>query len=195
MQPSAQTNTVYNSLDTEATQTPTDMSGWGRRGTSHNSTSLRHEAEQSNASCSNVRGPRDCRAEWSIREKKRKYDIASVWTLEKMVQINLFRKQNRVHRLKKKIMVTSEWKGRKRGKLGDGIDIYALQHLKQKTDTDRGLPWRPSGNLQASSGDAGFLPGSGRSPGEWNATHFSILAGTSHGQRSLAGVTEELVMT
>ena len=31
-------------------------------------------------------------------------------------------------------------------------------------------------NLPASAGDAGSIPGSGRSPGEGNATHSSILA-------------------
>ena len=38
---------------------------------------------------------------------------------KKMVQINLFRKQNRVHRLKNKSMVPSEGKGRNTDKLGD----------------------------------------------------------------------------
>ena len=31
-------------------------------------------------------------------------------------------------------------------------------------------------NLAANAGDAGLIPGSGRSPGEGMATHFSILA-------------------
>ena len=39
----------------------------------------------------------------------------------------------------------------------------------------------------ASVGDVGLIPGSGRSPGEGMATHFSILAWKNHGQRSLAG--------
>ena len=39
-------------------------------------------------------------------------------------------------------------------------------------------------NLPASVGDPGSIPGSGRSPGGGNS---SILAGESHGQRSLAG--------
>ena len=37
------------------------------------------------------------------------------------------------------------------------------------------------------TGDLGSIPGSGRSPGEGRAAHSSILAGKSHGQRSLAG--------
>ena len=35
--------------------------------------------------------------------------------------------------------------------------------------------------------DVGSIPGSGRSPGEGNGNHSSILAWKSHGQRSLAG--------
>jgi len=42
-------------------------------------------------------------------------------------------------------------------------------------------------NPPASVGDVGLIPGSGRSPGEGMATHFSILAWKNHGQRSLAG--------
>ena len=83
-----------------------------------------------------------------------------------MVQINLFRKQNRVHRLKKKIMVTGEGKGRNRDKLGEGIDIYTLLHIKQVTNKDWRLPRWLTGNLPDNSGDAGSIPGSGRSPGE-----------------------------
>ena len=30
--------------------------------------------------------------------------------------------------------------------------------------------------MPANAGDVGLIPGSGRSPGEGNATHFSILA-------------------
>ena len=45
-------------------------------------------------------------------------------------------------------------------------------------------------NPPASAGDVrdeGSIPGSGRSPGEGNGTHSSIIAGESHGQRSLVG--------
>ena len=42
-------------------------------------------------------------------------------------------------------------------------------------------------NPPASVGDVGLIPGSGRSPGEGMATHFSTLAWKNHGQRSLAG--------
>jgi len=40
-------------------------------------------------------------------------------------------------------------------------------------------------NPPASAGDAGSVPGSGRSPGEGNGNHSNILPGKSHGQRSL----------
>ena len=44
-------------------------------------------------------------------------------------------------------------------------------------------------NPPANAGDAGSIPGSGRSPGEgkWQPTPV-FLPGESHGQRSLAGV-------
>ena len=52
-----------------------------------------------------------------------------------------------------------------------------------------GLPGGPAvKNLSANAGDAGSIPGSGRSPGVGMATHSSILAWKiSHGQRKLAG--------
>ena len=40
-------------------------------------------------------------------------------------------------------------------------------------------------NLPTGTGDAGSVPGSGRSPGEGNGNHFSILPGEFHGPRSL----------
>ena len=45
-------------------------------------------------------------------------------------------------------------------------------------------------NPSANAGDIrdmGSIPGWGRSPGGRHATHSSILAGESHGQRSLVG--------
>ena len=43
-------------------------------------------------------------------------------------------------------------------------------------------------NPPANAGDMGSFPGSGRCPGvEETATHSSLLAGITHGQRSLAG--------
>ena len=40
-------------------------------------------------------------------------------------------------------------------------------------------------NPPASAGDVGSIPGKGRASEEGMATHSSILAGRSHGQRSL----------
>ena len=42
-------------------------------------------------------------------------------------------------------------------------------------------------NPPANAGDVGSIPGSARSPEEGMVTHSSILAGKSHGQRSLVG--------
>ena len=42
-------------------------------------------------------------------------------------------------------------------------------------------------NLPANVGDSGLIPGSERSPGEGSDNHSSVLAGKSHGGRSLAG--------
>ena len=51
--------------------------------------------------------------------------------------------------------------------------IYCLLHSKLSS----GLPWWLDGKkLLAIAGDAGSIPGSGRSPGEEKATHSSILA-------------------
>ena len=43
-------------------------------------------------------------------------------------------------------------------------------------------------NLPANAGDMGSIPGSGRSPGEWQPT-LEFLPGKSHGQRSIADCT------
>ena len=64
-----------------------------------------------------------------------------------------------------------------------------------------GLPWWLSGKESAcNAGDAGSIPGSGRSPGEGNWLPTPVfLPGESHGQRSLAGYSpwgcQELDMT
>ena len=43
-------------------------------------------------------------------------------------------------------------------------------------------------NLPANAGDAGSIPGMGRSPGEGNGNPTPLfLPGKSHGQRNLAG--------
>ena len=43
------------------------------------------------------------------------------------------------------------------------------------------------GQVKNSPGDAGSIPGLGRSLEKETASHFSILAGKSQGQRSLVG--------
>ena len=51
-----------------------------------------------------------------------------------------------------------------------------------------GLPtWLSSKESACSAGDGGSVPGSGRSPGEGNGNHSSIVAWKSHEQRSLEG--------
>ena len=42
-------------------------------------------------------------------------------------------------------------------------------------------------NPPANAGNAGSVPGSGKSPEKEMATHYSILAGKSRGQSCLAG--------
>ena len=51
----------------------------------------------------------------------------------------------------------------------------------------QGLPRWLVKSLFAKAGDMGLISGLGRSPGERMATHSSILAWKSHGQRSLVG--------
>ena len=48
-------------------------------------------------------GPRDCHTELSKsdREGEIPYDIAYIWNLKKMIQMNLFTKQKQTHRLRK----------------------------------------------------------------------------------------------
>ena len=51
-----------------------------------------------------------------------------------------------------------------------------------------GFPGSSKGKERAhKAGDPGWIPGSGRSPGEVNAAHFMFLPGEFHGQRSLVG--------
>ena len=50
----------------------------------------------------------------------------------------------------------------------------------------QGLLWWQSGKESVSAGDAGSIPGPGRSPGEGSSNPV-FLPGQSHGQRSLAG--------
>ena len=56
--------------------------------------------EWNNAICSNMDGPGDYHTKWSKSDTERpiSYDLAYMWNLNKMIQINLFRKQT--HRLR-----------------------------------------------------------------------------------------------
>ena len=47
-------------------------------------------------------GPTDDHTKWSKldRERQISYDIAHMWNLKKMIQMNLFTKQKETHRLK-----------------------------------------------------------------------------------------------
>ena len=55
-------------------------------------------------------------------------------------------------------------------------------------------------NISANAGDAGSIPGSGRSPGEGNGNHCSILVWEipwtwKSGQATVHGVVKELATT
>ena len=54
-------------------------------------------------------------------------------------------------------------------------------------------------NTAAKVGDSGYIPGSGKSPGEENGNPLQFFPGKSHGQRSLVatvhGVTKESDIT
>ena len=69
------------------------------------------------------------------------------------------------------------------------VYVYIRIHIHMHV---YGLPWWLSGKESTcQAGDAGSIPGSGRSPGEGNATHSNILPGKSHGQRSLGSYSPE----
>ena len=84
-----------------------------------------------------------------------------------------------------------------RGDLGDlglaggvrtgGLVCSGLPLILRFANSHKGLPWWLSGLLPANAGDAGSIPGSGRSSGEGNANSPVFLPGKSHRQRSLVG--------
>ena len=49
-------------------------------------------------------GPRDYHAKWSKpdRERQISYDIAYIWNMKKMIQMNLFTKQKQTHKLRER---------------------------------------------------------------------------------------------
>ena len=60
----------------------------------HNGILLSHKKEWNNVICSNMDGPRDDHIKWSKSDRERQipYDITYMWNLEKMIQINFFKK-------------------------------------------------------------------------------------------------------
>ena len=74
-----------------------------------------------NAMCSNMDGPRDNHTKWSKSDGERQIsnDIASMWNLKKLIQINLYTKWKQMHRRSKWTYGYQRGHGRK-GKLGAG---------------------------------------------------------------------------
>ena len=64
---------------------------------------LSHKKEQNNAICSNMDRPKDYHTEWSKLDRERQipYDIVYMWSLKKMIQMNLFKKWKQTHRHRK----------------------------------------------------------------------------------------------
>ena len=98
----------------------------------YNGILLSHKKEKSNAICSNMDGPRDSHTEWSKsdREIQISYDMAYMWNLKNMIQMNLFIKQKQTHRLREWIYI---YQGGRMGWGIDqelGIDTYILLYLK-----------------------------------------------------------------
>ena len=87
---------MYNSRDMEATETLTDK-GMDKEEVVHRYKGilLSQIKYWNNAIGSDMDEARDCHTEWSKArsEKQIPYDITYVWNLNKMVQMNLFRKQ------------------------------------------------------------------------------------------------------
>ena len=69
-------------------------------------------------------------------EKLIPYDIAYMWNLKIMIQINLFTKQNRLRDLENELLVTrgEGWDGGMDWEFG--TDMYMLLYLKQNTNKD-----------------------------------------------------------
>ena len=86
----------------------------------YNGLLLSHKKESNNAICSKMDGPRDYHTEWSKSDRERQisYDITYMWNLIKMIQINLFTKQEQTHRLGKQTYGYQRGKVVGRDKLG-----------------------------------------------------------------------------
>ena len=116
---------------------------------------------------------------------------------KKMVEMNLFTKQKQRHRLENKYMDTNVGKG-ERGGTGRLELIYIHYYAQcefqgpllrcfsrnQSIRINKSLVkfkgfsgGSVAKNLPTKEGDTGLIPGSGRSTGDGNATHSSILTG------------------
>ena len=86
----------------------------------YNGILLSHKKKLNWVICSEVKGPRVCHTEWSKSDKERQisYDITYMWNLIKMIQINLFTKQEQTHRLGKQTYGYQRGKVVGRDKLG-----------------------------------------------------------------------------
>ena len=82
----------------------------------YNGIVLSHSKECNNAMCSNVNGPGDYYTSKVSQTEEDKYHMLSL-TVEslKMIKVNLFLKQNKIHRYRKQIH------GYQRGKVGAGV--------------------------------------------------------------------------
>ena len=87
---------MYNSQDMEATYKSIDR-GMDKEDVVYlyNGVLLSHKKEWNNAICSNMDEPRDYLTKWRKpdREGQMSYDIAYMWNLKKMIQMNLYTKQ------------------------------------------------------------------------------------------------------
>ena len=77
-------------------------------------------------------GPGDYHTKWSKSDRERQvtYDIAYMWNLKKLIQMNLLQNRNRLTDLENELMVTrgEGWEGGIDREFG--IDMYTLLYLK-----------------------------------------------------------------
>ena len=68
----------------------------------YNGILLSHQKQWNNAICGNMDELGDYHTKWSKSDRERQisYDIAYMWNLKKMIQMNLFTKQKQTHRLR-----------------------------------------------------------------------------------------------
>ena len=77
--------------------------------------------------------PGDNHTKWSKSDRERQisYDIAYMWNLKKMMQMNLFTKGKQAHRLREQTCGYQEGRvGWERIDCESWVDLYKLLHLK-----------------------------------------------------------------